>query len=164
MQFTKNTNLLVALFSGSALVFALVSQHVFDMQPCVWCIAQRMVYIVIFLIAILSLVLKAKWVSSLSYLILALVGAGLAIYQSIIKTSPFGCMRTPVDKFLDWSRLPEFSPEVFQVMAFCSEENSTILGIQYVHWSLMGFGVLGVFVAYKISQDMKPWLNNINKF
>jgi len=88
MQFTKNTNLLVALFSGSALAFALVSQYVFDMQPCVWCIAQRMVYIVIFLIAILSLVLKANWVSSLSYLILALFGAGLAIYQSLTPTPP----------------------------------------------------------------------------
>ena len=44
--------LLVAGFSLAAIGTALVSQHVFDMQPCPWCVLQRAVFAAIALVAL----------------------------------------------------------------------------------------------------------------
>ena len=38
-----------------ALGAALVSQHVFDMQPCPWCVLQRLIFVALALAALLGL-------------------------------------------------------------------------------------------------------------
>ena len=35
------------LISIAAVCTALVSQHVFDMQPCPWCVLQRLIFVLI---------------------------------------------------------------------------------------------------------------------
>ncbi len=38
---------LIAMLSFGAIGIALVSQHGFDMQPCAWCMLQRLIYLVV---------------------------------------------------------------------------------------------------------------------
>ncbi|NLZ10040.1 MAG: disulfide bond formation protein B, partial [Alcaligenaceae bacterium] len=45
---------LIALASLGAVVIALVSQHVFDMRPCAWCVFQRLIFLVIAVVAALA--------------------------------------------------------------------------------------------------------------
>ena len=42
---------LIALASLGAVAIALVSQHVFDMRPCAWCVFQRLIFLVIAAVA-----------------------------------------------------------------------------------------------------------------
>ena len=37
----------VGIASALAVINALVSQHVFDMMPCAWCVFQRLIYVAI---------------------------------------------------------------------------------------------------------------------
>ena len=39
----------------AAVVVALVTQHVFDMQPCPWCVLQRLIFVLIALVALVGL-------------------------------------------------------------------------------------------------------------
>ncbi|WP_353171997.1 disulfide bond formation protein B, partial [Paracandidimonas soli] len=37
----------IALLCICAVLVALISQHVFDMRPCAWCVFQRLIYLLI---------------------------------------------------------------------------------------------------------------------
>ena len=45
---------LVALFCFGAVGVALISQHAFDMPPCAWCVMQRLIYLVIGVVALVG--------------------------------------------------------------------------------------------------------------
>ena len=149
---TINGNILLAGFSALALTIAMVSQHIFDMQPCAWCIAQRMMYIVIFLFSTISFLLNEKKYSFYIGSVLSLGGIGLAIYQSIVKKNPFACAQTIVDELVVNFGLNKIAPEIFEIRVFCSEENATILGIQYVYISMIGFLILLLMNIYFIKR------------
>ena len=50
-RFPAATLAAMAAVSVGAVAVALVSQHVFDMQPCPWCVLQRLVFVLIALAA-----------------------------------------------------------------------------------------------------------------
>ena len=64
-----------ALLSLSGLGIALITQHVFGMLPCAWCVFQRLICVVIAGVALLGLV----WRSPLG----ARVSAGLTLLASL---------------------------------------------------------------------------------
>jgi disulfide bond formation protein DsbB len=49
----------IALLSIVAVGVALVSQHVFDMQPCPWCVLQRAIFLAIAIVCLVGLVLRS---------------------------------------------------------------------------------------------------------
>src|SRR3546814_14827190 len=46
--------LLIAAFCFAAVGLALVSQHVYDMPPCAWCVLQRLIYLAIGVVAMVG--------------------------------------------------------------------------------------------------------------
>ena len=46
---------IIALLSLAAVAAALVSQHMFDMQPCPWCVLQRLIFLAIAGVSALAL-------------------------------------------------------------------------------------------------------------
>ena len=44
----------IAALSFGAVVIALISQHVFDMQPCAWCVLQRLIYVGVGVVALVA--------------------------------------------------------------------------------------------------------------
>ena len=67
---------------------ALVTQHVFDMQPCPWCVLQRLIFVGIALVALLGPGLapraSVQMRSALLMLALGLCGVAAALWQHFV--------------------------------------------------------------------------------
>ena len=49
----------VAVLSLAAVGAALISQHTFDMQPCPWCVLQRLIFVAIALVCIVGALIRS---------------------------------------------------------------------------------------------------------
>ncbi|HUH88802.1 MAG TPA: disulfide bond formation protein B [Pusillimonas sp.] len=138
---------LIALLSLAAVGVALVSQHVFDMPPCAWCVFQRLIYIAIALLCWLGLGLEGmrpvlgRFAAGASAL-LAIGGAVAAWYQYSVAAQMFSCDRTFADRFMVQSGLDAGLPWIFGIYATCMDARVELLGIEYALWSLALFVVL----------------------
>jgi disulfide bond formation protein DsbB len=131
---------LIVLCFGSV-GLALISQYIFDMQPCAWCILQRIIFIIIGFAAIGSIFLSRKKALVLSYLsmeLLSTLGTIFALYQLIVASKSFECGISLAEKIINISQLNKILPSIFEVMGLCGE-SSTVLGIPYVFFSLSLF-------------------------
>jgi disulfide bond formation protein DsbB len=66
-----------AVLSFTAVALALVSQHRFDMQPCPWCVLQRLIFTVIGIVCLVGL--AAPRAGGVVALLLALSGVAAAL-------------------------------------------------------------------------------------
>jgi disulfide bond formation protein DsbB len=126
--------------SLGAVGIALVSQHGFDMQPCPWCVLQRLIFVAIALAALLGLALRRLG----GALMLALAAAGMAaaLWQHFVAAASESCFLTWPDRFLAALKLDALLPEVFQARASCAEGAVRLLGVPYEFWSLALFALL----------------------
>ena len=126
----------------AAVAAALVSQHAFDMQPCPWCVLQRLIFALIALAALLGL----GWRSvpgqrSTASAALLLSGAGIAavLWQHFVAASSVSCNLTLADRIMNASGLPVLLPEVFEARATCADAAVSLLGLPYEFWGLALF-------------------------
>jgi protein dithiol:quinone oxidoreductase len=139
---------LIALVSFSAIAAALISQHVFDMQPCPWCVLQRAVFAAIGLLALLGLALRSRtgtWAVALGVDALGTAGAAAALWQHFVAASSTSCNLTLADKILQALGLVNLLPEVFEPRASCAEAKVNLLGLPYEFWSLALFALLAAW-------------------
>jgi protein dithiol:quinone oxidoreductase len=141
--------LTVGSLSAAAVAVALISQHSFGMQPCPWCIVQRMLYVVM---AIVALVAAAWPIRAAGFVqrrtlfataVLAVLGAASALWQQIFAAKSSSCARTVADYIVGTSHLDVWLPEIFQARASCAE-SASMLGVPYAIWSLAAFLILAV--------------------
>ena len=126
-----------------ALAAAWVSQHHFDMQPCPWCILQRLIFGGLVVLALLQLVLeRAQGVRSLpAHAVsglrasLALAGVAAAAWQHTVAASSVSCNLTWADRFIAATGLDGAWPDFFQPRANCMEAKAWILGVPYEFYS-----------------------------
>ncbi|MCC2595516.1 disulfide bond formation protein B [Pusillimonas sp. MFBS29] len=138
---------LIALLCVAALTFALVSQHVFDMQPCAWCVLQRLVLVVIALTCWLGLLAGriAAGLRRLAGMLVTLLGISgvlAAWYQYTVAAKMFSCDMTFADRFMVNSGLDANVPWLFGIFASCMDARVDLLGIEYALWSLGLFLVI----------------------
>jgi protein dithiol:quinone oxidoreductase len=141
MTSRANTLLLlgVALLSLAAVAAALVSQHRFDMQPCPWCVLQRLIFVLIAAVALLGLAWRsATGQRSVALLLLLLCGTGIAaaLWQHFVAAATSSCAMTLADKILAFTRLDGLLPDIFQPRASCADAAVNLLGLPYEFWSL----------------------------
>lgn len=136
---TTRLLLAMAVLCVGAVGAALVSQHVFDMQPCPWCILQRVIYLAIAALCLIG----AAWSSipvrrgiGVLALLLSLSGAASALYQDLVASKSASCNLTFADKVISALGLDGALPPLLQVTANCSDAAVTMLGVQYAYWSL----------------------------
>jgi protein dithiol:quinone oxidoreductase len=140
---------LAALALG-AVVIALISQHSFDMQPCPWCIVQRMIYVVVGAVGLVaalwpaSSALPVQRASTLLIAVGATLGASSALWQQLFAAKSSSCNLTVADEIVSFSHLDSLLPEIFQPRANCAEASIQMLGLPYAMWSLMLFLLLAV--------------------
>lgn len=138
---------LVAILSLGAIGVALVSQYAFDMQPCAWCVLQRLIYLAIAVAAILGLLLRraavAQRILSALAALLAAGGVAAAAYQHNVASQMMSCAQTFADRFMTSSGLDEAVPQVFGIYATCADAAVDLLGVRYEIWSLLLFVLLG---------------------
>jgi len=137
--------ILIALLCLAGVGAALLSQHVFDMPPCAWCVMQRLIYLLIAAFALIGAALPSRGghLAALSTcLLLSLAGVVSAWYQHTVAAQMFSCDRTFADRFMTGSGLESAMPFLFGIYATCMDAAVKVLGIEYAIWSLMLFALL----------------------
>ena len=153
---------LTLLLSLLALAAAWVSQHRFDMQPCPWCILQRMVFALLAVLAAVQWVLQSvrpaqaqvqgptgpvtrlNTVLTAGRGLLALSGLAAAVWQHTVAASSLSCNLSWADRFIAATGLDGSWPELFQPRANCMEAKAWLLGVPYEFYSAALFILIAV--------------------
>lgn len=138
---------MIALVSLAAVAAALVSQHVFDMQPCPWCVLQRVIFVAIAIACVIGLVIRnglGRGLSALLVLLLSLSGVAAALWQHFVAAATDSCNLTLADRIVSGLGLDGWAPEVFQARASCADAAVKVLGVPYEFFSLALFVVFAL--------------------
>ncbi len=142
----KRILILIALLSYAGVGGALISQHVFDMMPCAWCVFQRLIYLILGTVCLLGAMGSpsvARVTSALSIPI-SLGGILAAWYQVSVAAEMESCDRTFADQFMVRSGLDGTFPSLFGIFGTCMEARVKLFGVEYAIWSLALFALLTV--------------------
>ncbi len=162
MKVTRSDRILrlTALLCLAAVGFALVSQHVFGMQPCAWCVLQRLILLAIAAVCSLA---GTGWGSAMVRRLgaalaglLALCGITAAWYQYSVASQSFSCAQTFADRFIAGSGLDAALPWLFGIYASCMDARVRLLGVEYALWGLMLFvlcALLALWVLLRAQRD-----------
>jgi disulfide bond formation protein DsbB len=158
---TKNTlNLPAGIMVGALLVIAvaLVSQYGFNMQPCPWCVLQRLLFLAIAVVGAIGLPLRMiryRVVVGALVLVLALLGVAAAAWQHFVAAKSNSCDLTLAYRIVGMDlHLDRLLPSVFEPRATCAEAAVNLLGIPYDFWSLGAFVVLGLVAFQYMRRSM----------
>lgn len=139
---------LISLLSIGSVVVALVSQYQFDMQPCAWCVFQRLLYLIIGITALLLTIIKQNRtrlsIGTAGIIATAIAGVTSAVYQEKVAANTFSCAQTFADQLMTKSGLDAAAPWLFGIYASCMEARIKLFGIEYAWWSMAMFSMIGV--------------------
>ena len=132
----------------AAVAAALVSQHVFGMEPCPWCVLQRVIFLAIAIACGIGLAWRSgtgRLVAGGLGLSLALCGVAAALWQHFQAAASASCNLTLADKIVSrWLELDSLWPDVFSARASCAEAAVQLWGVPYDFWSLALFVLVGL--------------------
>ena len=137
----------VAVVCVAALAAALVSQHVYDMQPCPWCVLQRLIFCTIAVFALVGLVWRGAAggrVAGTFALLLAFAGIAAALWQQLVAAKSESCNLTLADRIVGATTLDHLLPDVFEARASCADAAVSLLGVPYAYWAAACFAVCAV--------------------
>jgi disulfide bond formation protein DsbB len=144
----------IFVFAAGAVAGALVSQHRFGMDPCPWCILQRLIYCTIALAALLGLAWRrpaGRRIGGGLALLLAIAGMAAALWQHFVAAASESCNLTLADKIMNATRLPTLLPEAFEPRASCADAAVSLFGVSYDLWSLAGFVLVAVLAIVALA-------------
>ena len=124
---------LTALVALAAVGAAYFTQHVWGMQPCPWCVLQRLIFVAIAAAAVLGLL----WPTGGAVLagLLAASGLAAALWQHFVAASAESCDLTLADRIMAATGLDGQFPEVFMAMSSCADAKVDLFGLPYEAWS-----------------------------
>lgn len=132
----------VAVTGVAAVGAALVTQHVFGMEPCPWCVLQRVIFLAISLAALVALLLH-RVAGAVLGIALAASGVAAALWQHFVAAATNSCNMTLADKIVGGMKLDSLLPDVFSARASCADAAVKLLGVSYEFWSLALFVLIG---------------------
>lgn len=142
---------LIALACLASVAGALYAQHVWAMEPCPWCILQRILYLAIACVALLAAALPLSGVGRIATALsaglvaaLGLAGLAAALYQHLVAAKLPSCDLTLADRIVSGLGLDAWMPEVFEVRSSCADAAVSLLGVPFELWSAALFGLLTV--------------------
>jgi len=138
----KNLLLAIAFACLAAVGLAMAGQHVYDMRPCPWCVLQRLIYLVIALVALVGAFSRWRLPALSLTLLLSLCGVASAAWQHFVAAKSDSCKLTLADKIVSGIGLDRLAPDWFQVTASCAEAIVAVLGVPFDIWSLTLFVLL----------------------
>ena len=145
----QRTTLLLGIagLSLGAVAVALWTQHALGMEPCPWCVLQRLIFVGIALVALPGLVWHGAFVQRLSALLilaLSLSGVAAALWQHFVAAATDSCKLTLAERIISGLGLDGSLPEIFQARASCADAAVKLWGLPYEAWSLMLFMLISV--------------------
>lgn len=145
---------LLALIAVACFVMlgsALLLQHQFGWEPCTLCVQIRLWLLCGGVISLLVLAAEAigqRWLTLLLWPLL-LVAGGMAVYDNthlvLIETGvleSFSCSPFPFYAF--YLPLHDWLPSVFMSAGVCGQNDYSILGLSFTHWTLLSVALLFV--------------------
>ena len=151
----------LALVSVGAVATAVALQYTFGMQPCPWCILQRVIYLTIALAALLGLLWRTRagtLASATLVALLAICGMAAALWQHFVAASSASCDLTLAERIVSALTLDERWPEVFTAYASCKDAAVDLLGVPFELWSLALFaGMLLVAIKLLRGDRRRRW-------
>ncbi|MCY7315989.1 MAG: disulfide bond formation protein B [Rubrivivax sp.] len=136
----------------AAVAAALVSQHVYDMQPCPWCVLQRLVFVAIAMAALAGLLLRtplSRRIGAGLVLLLGVAGMAAALWQHFVAASSASCNLTLADRIVGGLGLDTLAPQVFAAYASCADAAVKLAGVPYEFYSLALFALLA-FIGLRV--------------
>lgn len=133
------------LISVAAVGAALVSQYAFQMDPCPWCVLQRIVFLAIAVVCAVGVAWRTRsgrWVAALFGVLLGLSGIASSLWQHFVAAKAASCVMTLADKIITATQLDTLLPDVFSPRASCADAAVDLLGVPYDFWSLAVFAVV----------------------
>ena len=140
-----NSNLLlcgIAAACIAAVVIALISQHVYGMQPCAWCVLQRMAFLAVALSCGLALLIRnlaAQFFIHAVAIGYSVSGIASSLWQHFNAASSISCTPSLADRTLAKLGFDVWAPGLFAPRASCADSAVNLLGIPYEFWSLTAF-------------------------
>lgn len=145
----------MVVLAVGGLAAALVSQHVYGMQPCPWCVLQRVVVLALAIIAAVGWASRSavgRRIAAAFGLVFALGGIAAALWQHFRAAASASCNLTLADRIVSGLRLDTALPSVFEPRASCADAAVQLFGLPYVIWSLALFVVIGATAAWLLAR------------
>jgi disulfide bond formation protein DsbB len=130
----------VGLVCLAAVGAALVSQHMFNMQPCPWCVLQRVIFLAIAIACAIGFAWRrstGRVIAGALGLLLAIGGIAAALWQHFQAAESASCNLTLADRITSqWLQLDSLAPDIFSARASCADAAVNLFGVPYDFWSL----------------------------
>lgn len=149
---------LVFLFCVGVLAFALWLQHGKDLDPCPWCVLQRMIFIVVGLCALAGALHRPGRTGVVFYGLLTgsiatagIAAAGYHIWLQSDPTRALSCAGGQLERILDASRVGKMIPPLLQYDGPCTLKPWSLLGLSIPEWALTSFTLIllaSIIIAY----------------
>ncbi len=152
----RGTRLFTLIFAGCIAVLgvAIYLQHVHNLDPCPWCVVQRILFVAIGLIALIGAAHRPQGFGVTAYAtiigLLSMAGIGAATYHIKLQSDPVRaakCAGSLVERLLDQSGLGNLIPVLFQYDGPCTLKPWSMLGLSIPEWSLMAFVMVLIAVG-----------------
>lgn len=159
---------LIALACLASVGGALFAQHRFGMEPCPWCILQRILFLAIAVVALLAAALPVGGHGRLSAVLSSVLVAGLgvaggaaALYQNLVAAKLPSCDMTLADRIVSGLGLDAWQPEVFEVRSSCADAAVSLLGVPFELWSFGLFALITLIAAGLVLAAFMPEPDNM---
>ncbi|HSC64547.1 MAG TPA: disulfide bond formation protein B, partial [Caldimonas sp.] len=122
----------------------------YAMQPCAWCVLQRLIFAAIGVFAVLGLVWRGPAggrVAGTVAFLLAIAGVAAALWQHFVAAKSASCNLTLADRIVSATQLDRLLPDVFEARASCAEASISLLGVPYAIWSALAFAVCTIVLV-----------------
>ena len=136
----------IAVLCLGAVAAALFTQYAWEMQPCPWCILQRLLFVVIAVLALAGAFLPGRIAFAGLAALTAFGGIAAALHQHFVAAKSTSCNLTLADQIVSGLGLDRAVPFVFEVKASCADAAVKLAGIAYEFWSLALFVLVLVLV------------------
>jgi protein dithiol:quinone oxidoreductase len=155
----------LALAAGCAglAMASLVLTPWLDLHPCHLCIFQRLLFMLIAVLALVTVALagpRSRWLPGGLVLCLAALGAAVAGYQTWLQAQPPGSISCGggqpglIERLVEW--LGQQVPSLFLATGFCEETELVIFGLSLANWALVSFAACLVAAAWALWADRRP--------
>jgi disulfide bond formation protein DsbB len=147
----------IGVLALGAVGLAVLAQVAFDMQPCPWCVFQRLIYIVVGVLALLAAVLSntPRRVAIVLAFLGTLAGIASALWQQLHAVNENSCDLSLAERIIGKLQLDSLLPQLFEARTSCADAAVSVLHIPFAVWSCAMFAVLAVLLSWTFRASMK---------
>jgi disulfide bond formation protein DsbB len=141
----------IFVICAGLLAYALYLQHWQKLDPCPWCVVQRVGFVLIGLVALTAALHGAgprgQAIYAYAGFAASIAGAAAAAYHVYLQADPVRatkCVGSPVERILDQLQIGSLLPGLLQYDGPCTLKPWSFLGLSIPEWSAVWFVILAV--------------------